>query len=128
VLTGGYTYGFVNAFYEAHAMDVSSLGRTDTIVLPTLTSLTIKHAHFSFPLGDAQLFSTLKRGLTRRLESEWTVPTLTLVSCHITQQQLAVLNTLALGPVDCSGEPQTWGVGESDSGPSDEDGLPNDED
>jgi F-box-like len=128
VLTGGYTYGFVNAFHEAHAMDVSSFGGTDTIILPTLTSLTIKHAHFSFPLGHAQLFSTLKRALARRLESEWAVPTLALISCHITQQQLAVLNTLALGPVDCSGEPQTWGVGESDSGPSDEDSLPNDDD
>jgi hypothetical protein len=127
LLTGGYTYGFVNAFHEAHAINLSSISGTDMIALPALTSLTIKHAHFSFPLGNAQLFSSLKRALTRRLEREWTVPTITLVDCHITQQQLAVLNTLALGPIDCTGEPQTWGVGESDSGPSDEDGLPNDD-
>lgn len=114
VLSGGYTYGFMNAFHEAHALYVPSSRGADVIVLPNLTSLTIEHAHFSFPLGDAELFSTLKRALTRRSELEWTIPDITLSSCHITPRQLAVLNTLALGPIECTGadEPRTWGVGE----------------
>ncbi|KAI0287936.1 hypothetical protein BC826DRAFT_1041713 [Russula brevipes] len=101
VLSGGYTYGFANAFCDARATNV-------TIVLPNLTSLTINHAHFSFPLGDAELFSTLKQR---------TVPVIAL--------QLAILNTLSSGPVDCTGEPETWGVGESDQDPSDEDSPSN---
>ncbi|KAF8478926.1 hypothetical protein DFH94DRAFT_32984 [Russula ochroleuca] len=121
VLSGGYTYGFMNALHEAHALYVPSPRVADVIVLPNLTSLTIKHAHFSFPLGDAELFSTLKRSLSRRLELEWTVPDITLLNCHITPRQLAVLNTIALGPIDCTGEPQTWGVGESVLPPSDDD-------
>jgi hypothetical protein len=121
VLAGGYTYAFSNAFHEAHTMDVSPRDGIDSVVLPKLTSLTIKHAHFSFPLGDAELFSTLKRGLARRSELERTVPNITLISCHITAQQLAVLNTLTSEPIDCTGEPQTWGVGEPDDGLSDED-------
>jgi len=125
VLAGGYAYGFSNAFHEAHTMDASSLDGIDVVVLPKLASLTIKHAHFSFPLGDTELFSTLKRALTRRLELERTVPNITLISCHITERQLAVLNTLASEPIDCTGEPQTWGVGEPDDGLSDEDTLPN---
>lgn len=129
VLVGDYAYGFSNAFREAHTMDMSSLNGIDAVVLPKLTSLTIKDAHFSFPLGDAELFSTLKRALTRRLELHWTVPNMTFVSCHITEQQLAALNALALEPIDCTGEPQTWGVGEPDDGQSDEDDLlNNDED
>jgi len=119
VLAGRYTYGFANAFDDAHAFNVSSHDGADAIVLPNLTSMTIKHAHFSFPLGNAELFFTLKRALTRRLELEWTVPNITILHSHITQQQLAVLNTLALGPVDCFGEPETCGVGESDSGDED---------
>ena len=114
VLSGGYTYGFMNAFHEAHALYVPSSRGADVTVLPNLTSLTIEHAHFSFPLGDAELFSTLKRALTRRSELEWTIPDITLSSCHITPRQLAVLNTLALGQIECTGadEPRTWGVGE----------------
>jgi hypothetical protein len=125
VLSGGYTYGFANAFCDARAMNVSSPSGASTIVLPNLTSLTINHAHFSFPLGDTELFSTLKRALTRRLELEWTVPSIALVNCHITPQQLAILDTLSSGPVDCTGEPETWGVGESDQDPSDEDSPSN---
>jgi hypothetical protein len=128
VLSGSYAYDFANAFHDAQAMDVPSRPVTDAIILPHLTSLTIKHAHFSFPLGDAELFSTLKRALTRRLELEWTVPNIALVSCHITPRQLAVLNALALGPIDCTGEPETWGVGELDRDPSDDDDYSNDED
>jgi hypothetical protein len=115
----------MNAFRDAHAIYVPS--PHDEIVLPNLTSLTIKHAHFSFPLGDAELFSTLKRALTRRLELEWPAPKITLLSCHITPRQLEVLDTLVLGPIDCTGEPQTWGVGESDLPPSEEDD-PSDDD
>jgi hypothetical protein len=127
VLSGSYAYNFANAFHDAQTMDVSSLPVSDAIILPHLTSLTIKHAHFSFPLGDAELFSTLKRALTRRLEQESTVPNIALVSCHITPRQLAVLNTLALGPIDCTDEPETWGVGELDRDPSDEDDYSSDE-
>ena len=127
VLAGNYAYEFANAFHDAQTMDVPSLPVTDAIILPHLTSLTIKHAHFSFPLGDAELFSTLKRALTRRLELEWTVPSIALVSCDITPRQLADLNTVALGPIDCTGEPETWGVGELDRDLSDEDDYPNDE-
>jgi hypothetical protein len=127
VLSGGYAYGFVNAFRDAQAIYVPSTHGADAIVLPNLTSLTIEHAHFSFPLGDAELFSTLKRALTRRLELEWTAPNITLLSCHITPRQLAVLNTIASRPIDCIGEPQTWGVGESDLPPSDEDDLSDDD-
>jgi hypothetical protein len=127
VLSGNYAYDFANAFHDTQTMDVPSTPMADSIILPRLTSLTIKHAHFSFPLGDAELFSTLKRALTRRLELGWTVPNIALVSCHITPQQLAVLNTLASGPIDCTGEPETWGVGELDQDPSDEDEHSNDE-
>ena len=102
-------------------MDVSPRDGINSVVLPKLTSLTIKHAHFSFPLGEAELFSTLKRGLARRSELERTVLNITLISCHITAQQLAVLNTLTSEPIHCVGEPQTWGVGEPDDGLSDED-------
>ena len=127
VLSGNYAYDFANAFHDAQTMDVPSPPVTDAIILPHLTSLTIKHAHFSFPLGDAELFSTLKRALTRRLQLEWTVPNIALVSCHITPRQLAVLNTLASGPIDCTGEPETWGVGELDRDPSDDDDDSDDE-
>lgn len=127
VLSGSYAYDFANAFHDAQTMDVPSPPVTDAIILPHLTSLTIKHAHFSFPLGDAELFSTLKRALARRLQLEWTVPNIVLVSCHITPRQLAVLNTLASGPIDCTGEPETWGVGELDRDPSDSDDNSNDE-
>ena len=127
VLFGGYAYGFMNALRDAHVIYVPSPHGADEIVLPNLTSLTIKHAHFSFPLGDAELFSTLKRALTRRLELKWPAPKITLLSCHITPRQLAVLDTLALGPIDCTGEPRTWGVGESDLPPSEEDD-PSDDD
>lgn len=128
-LSGNYAYEFANAFHVAQTTHVPSPPVTDAIILPHLTSLTIKHAHFSFPLGDAELFSTLKRALTRRLELEWAVPNITLVSCHITPQQLATLNTLASGPINCTveTEPETWGVGELDRGPSDEDDSSNDE-
>jgi len=108
------------AFHDAHIINISSPRGTDAIVLPELISLTIAHAHFSFPLGERQLFSTLKRALTRRLEVEWTMPDITLVGCHITPQQLADLNTVALEPVYCIGRPDTWGVGEEDQGSSDE--------
>jgi len=128
VLSGNYAYDFANAFHDAQTMDVPSPPVTDAIILPHLTSLTIKHAHFSFPLGDVELFSTLKRALTRRLELGRTVPNIALVSCHITPRQLAVLNTLALGPIDCTGEPETWGVGELDRDPSDEDDSNDEED
>lgn len=127
VLSGGYSYGFMNAFHDLHATDVSSLGGGNVIALPNLTSLTIRHAHFSFPLGDAELFSTLTRALKRRLELDWTVPKITLIGCYITPQQLVVLNTVTLEPVRCTGEPQTWGVGESDLGASDEDSFSSDD-
>jgi hypothetical protein len=127
VVSGGYAYGFSNAFHNAQTMDVPSPPGADRIILPKLACLTIKYAHFSFPLGDAELFSTLRRALTRRLELEWTAPNITLVSCHITPQQLAVLNTLALGPIDWTGEPESWGVGESDRDSSDEDDASNDD-
>lgn len=129
VLSGGYAYGFMSAFHDAHAMYVPSPRGADATVLPDLTSLTIKHAHFSFPLGDTELFSTLKRALARRLELEWTAPNITLVGCHITPRQLAVLDAIASEPIDCTGEPQTWGVGESDRDPSDsdEDNISDDE-
>ena len=127
VLSGDYAYDFANAFHDAQTINVPSTPVADAIILPHLTSLTIKNAHFSFPLGDAELFSTLKRALTRRLELKWTVPKIALVSCHITPQQLAVLNTLSSGPIDCTGQPETWGVGELDRDPSDEDDHSNDE-
>jgi len=107
LLSGAYAYGFAKAFHDAHIINISSPRGTDAIVLPELISLTIAHAHFSFPLGDRQLFSTLKRALTRRLEVEWTMPDITLVGCHITPQQLADLNTVALEPVYCIGRPDT---------------------
>ncbi|KAI9508847.1 hypothetical protein F5148DRAFT_1192336 [Russula earlei] len=120
LLSGGYTYGFVSAFHDAHVIDVSSTSGTNEIVLPNLTSLTIEHAHFSFPLGDNQLFPTFKRALTRRSKLEWAVPHIKLLNCHITPQQLADLNTVAFGQVFCDGEPDTWGVGESDGESNDE--------
>jgi hypothetical protein len=111
VLSGSYAYDFANAFHDAQTMHVPSPPVTDAIILPHLKTLEITNAHFSFPLGDAELFSTLKRALTRRLELGWTVPNISLVDCHITPQQLAVLNTLALGPIDCIGRTDTWGIG-----------------
>jgi F-box-like len=126
LLLGGYTYGVVNAFHDAHFLDSPS--GSDMMVLPKLRSLEIRNAHFSFPLGDNELFSTLKRALTRRRERGWTIPKITLIDCHVTAQQLAVLDTLASEPVDCTGEPETWGVGESSGGLSDEDILMEDDD
>jgi hypothetical protein len=123
VLSGSYAYDFANAFHDAQTMHVPSSPVTDAIILPHLKSLKITNAHFSFPLGDAELFSTLKRALTRRLELEWAVPVISLVDCHITPQQLAVLDTLALEPISCTGQPKSWGVGELD----DEDDYSNDE-
>ncbi|KAI0282520.1 hypothetical protein BGY98DRAFT_1094254 [Russula aff. rugulosa BPL654] len=111
VLSGSYAYDFANAFHDAQTMHVPSPPVTDAIILPHLKTLEITNAHFSFPLGDAELFSTLKRALARRLELEWTVPSISLVCCHITPQQLADLNTLALGPIDCTGRTDTWGIG-----------------
>ena len=123
MLSGTYAYDFANAFHNAQTMHVPSPPVTDAIILPHLTSLTIKNAHFSFPLGDAELFSTLKRVLTQRLELEWTVPNISLVDCRITPQQLDALNTLALGPIDCTGRNDAWGMGM----PGDEDDYSSDE-
>jgi len=127
LLSGAYAYGFASAFHDAHIIYVSSSSGTGATVLPELISLTIAHAHFSFPLGDRQLFSTLKRALARRLEVEWIMPDITLVGCHITPQQLADLNTVSPEPVYCIGRPDTWGVGEEDRGSSDEGGVSNDD-
>ena len=121
LLSGSYAYDFANAFHETQTMHVPSPHVADAIILPQLKSLTITNAHFSFPLGDAELFSTLKRVLTRRLGLGWTVPIISLVNCHITPQQLAVLNTLASGTISCTGQPETLGVGELDRDTSDED-------
>ena len=120
VLSGDYAYEFVNAFHDAQTRGVPSLLVTDAIIMPHLKSLKITNAHFSYPLGNAGLFSTLKRTLTRRLEREWTVPSISLVDCHITPQQLDVLNTLALGPIDCTGGIDAWGI--SSTGHSDDEG------
>src|SRR6266702_4629562 len=127
-LSGGYTYGFINAFYEAHASLLPPSDGLDTAVLPELASLIIEHAHFSFPLGDNQLFSTLTRSLTLRLQLELPVLKIRLVSCHITPQQLAALNCLTPNFVVPTGEPETWGVGELDDESSDEDNLGDDDD
>ena len=115
-LSGGFTYGFVNAFHEAHAFD-----GLDTAVLPYLGLLVIEHAHFSFPLGDNQLFSSLTRSLTRRQQLQLLVPNIVLRSCYITPQQLTALDRLTPEAVQCSGEPETWGVGELDGESSDDD-------
>lgn len=115
-LSGGFTYGFVKAFHEAHASN-----GLDTAALPDLDLLVIEHAHFSFPLGDNQLFSSLTRSLTRRQQLQLLVPNIVLRSCHITPQQLAALNRLTPEFVQDSGEAETWGVGESDDEFSDDD-------
>lgn len=126
LLLGGYTYRLANAFHNAHFLEFPS--GADVMVLPKLVSLEIRNAHFSFPLGNNELFSTLKRALTRRLELGWTAPKITLVNCHVTSQQLVALNILASQPVDCIGEAETWGIGELDDGSSDEDSFPDDDD
>jgi hypothetical protein len=120
-LSGGHTYGFVNAFHEAHASLLPPSNGLDTAILPDLTSLTIEHAHFSFPLGDNQLFSTLTRSLTWRQQLQLPVPKILLQRCHITPRQLAALNCLTTKAVECTGVPETWGVGELDDEWSDED-------
>ncbi|KAI0255379.1 hypothetical protein BJV78DRAFT_1151769 [Lactifluus subvellereus] len=126
LLLGGYTYRLANAFHDAHFLELPS--GADVMVLPKLKSLEIRNAHFSFPLGDNELFSTLKRALTRRLELGWTAPKITLVNCYVTSQQLAALDVLASEPVDCTGEAETWGIGELDDGSSDEDSFSDDDD
>ena len=120
-LSGGYTYDFVNAFHEAHASLLPPSNGLDTAILPDLASLTIEHAHFSFPLGDNQLYSTLTRSLTWRQQLQLPVPIIVLQSCHITPRQLATLNLLTPKVVECTGEPETWGVGELDDESSGED-------
>ncbi|KAH9171459.1 hypothetical protein EDB89DRAFT_1105268 [Lactarius sanguifluus] len=120
-LSGGYTYGFVNAFHEAHVSLLSPSNGLYTAVLPDLVSLTIEHAHFSFPLGDNQLFSTLTHSLTLRQQLELPVTKIDLVCCHITPRQLATLNCLTPNFVEPIGDPETWGVGELDDESSDED-------
>jgi hypothetical protein len=117
-LSGEYTYGFVKAFHEAHASTTNGL---DTAVLPDLGLLSIEHAHFFFPLGDNQLYSTLTRSLARRQQLQLLVPKIVLSSCHITPRQLEVLNRLTPESVEYNGEPETWGVGELDDDSSDED-------
>lgn len=117
-LTGGFTYGFVNAFHEAHASPANGL---HTAVLPDLASLTIEYAHFSFPLGNNQLYSTLTRSLIRRQELQLLVPKIELLRCHITPQQLAALNRLTPESIEFTGQPQTRGIGELDDDTSDED-------
>jgi hypothetical protein len=116
-LSGEFAYGFVNAFHEAHASYANGL---DTAVLPDLDLLSIEHAHFSFPLGDKQLYSTLTRSLTRRQQLQWLIPKIVLLSCHITPRQLDALNRLTPESVECTGEPETWGVGVLDDDSSDE--------
>ena len=120
-LSGGHTYDFVNAFHEAHTSLLPPSDRLDTTILPDLASLSIEHAHFSFPLGDNQLFSTLTRSLTRRRQLQLTIPEIIIHKCHITPNQLAALNCLTPNVVECTGEPDTWGVGELDGESSDED-------
>ena len=120
-LSGGFTYGFIRAFDEAHAPLLSSSNGLDTAVLPSLDLLAIEHAHLSFPLGHNQLFSTLTRSLTRRQQLQLPDPNIVLLRCHITSQQLAVLNRLTPEPVQYTGEPETCGVGELNDESSDED-------
>ena len=117
-LTGGFAHNFVNAFLGAHASTSNGL---DTAVLPNLDSLVIQHAHFSFPLGDNQLYSTLTRSLTRRQQLQLLIPKIVLLYCHITPQQLAALNRLTPESVECTGKPETWGVGELNDDSSDSD-------
>ncbi|KAH9039396.1 hypothetical protein EDB84DRAFT_1056527 [Lactarius hengduanensis] len=102
-LKGGYTYGFVNAFHEAHASLLLPSNGPDTAVVPGLASLTIMLAHFSLPLGDNQLFSTFTRFLSLRQQLQLPVPKISLVCCHITPQQLAVVNGLTPNIVEPSG-------------------------
>ncbi|KAI0303372.1 hypothetical protein B0F90DRAFT_1710492 [Multifurca ochricompacta] len=99
ILSGGCTYGFVIALHTAHVSNLPSSNGPSA----------------------QELFSTLTGSLTRRRQLGWSIPSIRLVSCYITPPRLAVLNTLASGPVECIGEPETWGVGELDSGSSDED-------
>ncbi len=129
-LSGGYTYGFVDAFHEAHTSLLPPSNGLDTAVLPDLASLTIEHAHFSLPLGDNELFSTLTRSLILRQQLQLPVPKIALLSCYITPQQLATLNHLTPNFVVPTGEPETWGasVGEWDDESSDEDSLGDDDD
>ncbi|KAF8266612.1 hypothetical protein EI94DRAFT_173573 [Lactarius quietus] len=128
-LTGGYIYGFVRAFHEAHASLLPPSNGLDTAVLPDLDLLTIGNAHFSFPLGDNQLFTSLTRSLTRRQQLQLRVPNIEIMHCHVTPAQLAALNQLTPEFVKYTGQPVTWGVGElddessgeADSGDGDED-------
>ncbi|KAH9029096.1 hypothetical protein EDB85DRAFT_1968250 [Lactarius pseudohatsudake] len=81
-LKGGYTYGFVNAFHEAHASLLLPSNGPDTAVVPGLASLTIMLAHFSLPLGDNQLFSTFMRFLSLRQQLQLPVPKITTGGCE----------------------------------------------
>jgi len=123
VLSGGYTYGFVKALHDAHDSLLPSPIGLDTGVLHDLSSLTIAHAHFSYPLGNNQLFSTLTRFLTRREELALSIPKIILLHSHITPQQLQALNRFMPEFVKYIGQPRTLGVGELDveSSESDED-------
>ncbi|KAH9977125.1 hypothetical protein BGW80DRAFT_1287494 [Lactifluus volemus] len=102
LLSGGKTYRVLNAFHDAHWTSGA-----DVIVLPRLTTLEIRNVHFSFPFGDDELFSTLKRALTRRVELGWPSVKIILVDCHVTSKQLAALDTLTSEPIDYIGEPKT---------------------
>ncbi len=114
VLRGGYTYNFVSALQEAYASLSSPGNWLDNTILPDLAELTIEHAHFSFPPGENQLFSTLTRSLTQRQQLKFPIPKIILRECHITPQQLAILDSLTSELVESTGVPETWGVGELD--------------
>ncbi|KAI0262871.1 hypothetical protein BC834DRAFT_364219 [Gloeopeniophorella convolvens] len=119
-LMGAFAYGFMNGFHHAHVCNEPLLSGTGLPVLPKLISLSIHNAHFSFPLGPPELFSTVKGGLARRRSFDGIMLGISLENCHITPQQLADLRALRLGTIVCTGEPETFGIGESDTGSSED--------
>ncbi|KAI0317756.1 hypothetical protein OF83DRAFT_1119623 [Amylostereum chailletii] len=120
---GHSVYGFAHALNQSQAT-------ADSRPLPKLKQLDIRNALFSYPLGEGQLALNLTAALDRWRSAAGGVAldlVVCLTECHITAPQVADLDALLLEPVQCVGEPNTWGIGEpgidsdsdSDSGSSD---------
>ncbi|KAI0060842.1 hypothetical protein BV25DRAFT_1992643 [Artomyces pyxidatus] len=105
-LTGACVYGFAQALRTLHTPS------RDNIPLPKLSTLTISNAQLSYPLGSGQLFVALRDALLSRALSYGLSIKLAFTKCHITAGQLEELEAACIHPIECNGEPDTFGIGE----------------
>ncbi|KAI0050021.1 hypothetical protein FA95DRAFT_1556145 [Auriscalpium vulgare] len=116
-ISGLPVYGFSQALRLIHERPSDH----NNVPMPAFKYLDIQGAHFSYPLGAAQLIRALERALGMRSVVYSRPIYLTLTNCHITDPQLAMLQVVVAGDVRYSGEPQTLGIGEDEEDSSDMD-------